>query len=162
MHFRSYGLFQMFDDVMFLAKGGHTVYLGPVSEIEAYFSSHGFIVPERINPPDYYMDALEGLTIPQTHPSPPADPRTLPILWMMHKGYRIPTDMVALATEHPLHVHPEGSRFSASFAQEACLEIYQKAVVTWDGIKSALSRVDDLSGRKTPGFWRQFRIILHR
>lgn len=154
----------MFDDVMFLAKGGYTVYLGPVDEIEAYFSSLGLVVPERVNPPDYYMDALEGVV----QQAPYVDPRTLPVSWMMHKGYQIPSEMVALATtintptESQVHVHPESSRFGATFAQQACLELYLKFVVTWDGIKTALSRADDLSGRQTPGFLRQFRIILDR
>jgi len=153
----------MFDDVMFLAKGGYTVYLGPVDEIEAYFASLGLVVPDRINPPDYYMDALEGV-MQQNH-SPSVDPRTLPLQWMMHKGYRIPNEMAAFANttaEIQLQVHPESSRFGATFAQEAWLELYHKFVVTWDGIRTALSRVDDLSGRQTPGFLKQFRIILHR
>lgn len=156
----------MFDDVMFLAKGGYTVYLGPVVEVEAYFSGLGLIVPERINPPDYYMDALEGIPVSS---SPQLDLRTMPIMWMRHKGYPIPNDMVDLAgdvestpTENPSLVHPESSRFSATFFQQACQELYQKILMTWDEIKTALSRVDNLSGRQTPGFFRQLRTILHR
>lgn len=142
----------MFDDVMFLAKGGYTVYSGPVSEVEAYFAGLGLVVPERINPPDFYMDALEGSS------SPHVDPKTLPISWMMHKGYQIPTDMMATAinnTDTP-------ARFGLTFAQQACLELYQKLVVTWDGIRTALSRTEDLSGRQAPGFFTQLRIILQR
>lgn len=60
----SYGLFQMFDDVMFLAKGGRTVYLGPVNEVEEYFLGLGVKIPDRINPPDHIMDTLEGLIKP--------------------------------------------------------------------------------------------------
>jgi hypothetical protein len=166
VHCYSYGLFRMFDDVMFLAKRGYTVYLGPVDEIEAYFSSLGLVVPERINPPDYYMDALEGVA--QQARSPYVDPRMLPIQWMMHKGYQIPNEMLKMASainipaEHQPLVNPESSRFGATFAQQACLELYHKFVVTWDGIKTALSRVKDLSGRQTPGFCKQLRIILHR
>ncbi|XP_073385802.1 ABC transporter G family member 28 isoform X2 [Physcomitrium patens] len=166
VHQPSYGLFKMFDDVMFLAKGGYTVYLGPVVEVEAYFSGLGLIVPERINPPDYYMDALEGIPVSS---SPQLDLRTMPIMWMRHKGYPIPNDMVDLAgdvestpTENPSLVHPESSRFSATFFQQACQELYQKILMTWDEIKTALSRVDNLSGRQTPGFFRQLRTILHR
>ncbi|KAG0609196.1 hypothetical protein M758_8G165400 [Ceratodon purpureus] len=166
VHQPSYGLFKMFDDVMFLAKGGYTVYLGPVDEIEGYFSRLGLEVPDRINPPDYYMDALEGAA--HQARSSYIDPRTLPVQWMMHKGYQIPNEMLTMATgistsvENQALVHPESSRFGATFAQQACLELYQKFAVIWDGIEAALSRVNDLSGRRTPGFFRQLRIILHR
>lgn len=156
----------MFDDVMFLARGGYTAYLGPVDEIEAYFSSLGLVVPERINPPDYYMDVLEGVA--QQARSPYIDPRTFPVLWMMHKGYQIPKEMltVAMSIDTPAEseslVHEESSRLGVTFAQQAYLELYHKIVVTWDGIKTTLSRIKDLSGRETPGFWRQLRVILHR
>ena len=157
----------MFDDVMFLAKGGYTVYLGPVDEIEDYFLGLGLAVPERTNPPDYYMDALEGVAQQARSPNY-IDPRTLPVLWMRHKGYHIPNELLTIATttnssaENQSSVHQESYRFGASFAQQACLELYQKFVVTWDGIKTALSRVNDLSGRQTPGFIKQLRVILRR
>lgn len=59
----SYGLFKMFDDVMFLVKGGCIVYLGFVSEVEDYFVGIGLVVLEWINLFDYYMDVLEGIVV---------------------------------------------------------------------------------------------------
>ncbi|KAJ4917906.1 ABC transporter G family member 24 [Raphanus sativus] len=61
VHQPSYSLFQTFNDLVLLAKGGLTVYHGPVKDVETYFSGLGIIVPERINPPDYYIDVLEGI-----------------------------------------------------------------------------------------------------
>jgi hypothetical protein len=89
--FFSYGLFKMFDDLMLLAKGGCTVYLGPVDEMEEYFSSLGIIFPDRVNPPEYFMDILEGIVKPEGSPS--FDCNILPVTWMHHKGYEIPRDL---------------------------------------------------------------------
>lgn len=158
----------MFDDVMFLAKGGYTVYLGPVNEVESYFEGLGLVVPERINPPDYYMDALEGAVQQGVTGPNNIDPKSLPVLWMMHKGYKIPKELlkVAAAIETPAAkkkiLETESARFMSTFAQEAWQEIYQKVVVSWDEIKTSLLKVRDLSGRQTPGFFVQMTIILHR
>lgn len=162
----SYGLFKMFDDVMFLAKGGHTVYLGPVSEVESYFLCLGLEVPERINPPDYYMDALEGLVKQQN--SPNFDSRSLPVLWMMHKGYKIPTELLAVAAEIDISskerksILSESSKLATTYVQELWQDLHHNVVVTWDGIKTTFSKVDDLSGRQTPEFLVQLRIIFLR
>ncbi|KAL6195805.1 hypothetical protein ACLB2K_031423 [Fragaria x ananassa] len=55
-----YTLFRMFDDLILLAKGGLTVYHGSVKKVEEYFTSLGMAVPDRVNPPDYFIDILEG------------------------------------------------------------------------------------------------------
>ncbi|KAF6135092.1 hypothetical protein GIB67_040403 [Kingdonia uniflora] len=54
-----YTLFKMFDDFILLAKGGLTVYHCSVKKIEEYFAGIGINVPERVNPPDYFIDILE-------------------------------------------------------------------------------------------------------
>ncbi|KAF8760513.1 hypothetical protein HU200_010137 [Digitaria exilis] len=64
VHQPSYTLYRMFDDLILLAKGGMTVYHGPVKKVEEYFSGLGIVVPDRVNPPDYYIDILEGIVKP--------------------------------------------------------------------------------------------------
>ncbi|KAJ0914594.1 putative ABC-type sulfate transporter [Helianthus annuus] len=56
VHQPSYSLFQMFDDLVLLAKGGLTVYHGPVRKVEGYFSGLGINVPDRVNPPDFFAE----------------------------------------------------------------------------------------------------------
>ncbi|BBN06086.1 protein MpABCG24 [Marchantia polymorpha subsp. ruderalis] len=163
LHQPSYGLFRMFDDVMLLAKGGFTVYLGPVDEIEEYFQSLNFEVPDRINPPDYFMDVLEGAAVPERDPT--FDVTTLPVLWMCHKGYRIPPDLQDGDTLNgkKRRKQDDSSRLiKKSFTQDAWDDLRVYVVVTWDAIEGVFSRVKDLSGRRTPGFLSQYRLVLGR
>ncbi|GKV48435.1 hypothetical protein SLEP1_g55249 [Rubroshorea leprosula] len=66
VHQPSYALFKMFDDLILLAKGGLIVYHGPVKKVEEYFSGIGIPVPDRVNPPDHYIDILEGIEKPSS------------------------------------------------------------------------------------------------
>ena len=56
LHQPSWQIYSMFDDVLLLGTGGHTVYLGPADGAAGYFESLGFKAPERVNPADYFMD----------------------------------------------------------------------------------------------------------
>ncbi|KAH7441774.1 hypothetical protein KP509_03G054000 [Ceratopteris richardii] len=171
LHQPSYGLFKLFDDVMFLAKGGRTVYLGPVDEVEAYFSSMGIVVPERINPPDHIMDVLEGICKPQNNSR--FDPKTLPIKWMQHNNYPIPPDLRGIAanmsglldTTRSAGGGDESLRSASmrkSFIHDFFHECKSFLIVRWDDIKGMLSRTEDLSDRCTAGFWSQFKLIIMR
>lgn len=163
----SYGLFKMFDDVMFLAKGGRTVYLGPVNEVEDYFSGLGLIVPERINPPDHYMDALEGIAVPLDQPD--FDPKNLPVMWMINKGYNIPPDLSAMAADLKRGM-ARGKSFKkkkepkrkTTFIEDFWKEIRSFVIVKKDLIVNSFRRVENKSGRITPGFFSQFVIIFRR
>ncbi|KAK9168728.1 hypothetical protein Syun_000868 [Stephania yunnanensis] len=91
VHQPSYTLFKMFDDLILLAKGGLTVYHGPAKKVEEYFSGLGMNVPDRVNPPDHFIDILEGIVKPNTNTDDSY--KMLPIRWMLYKGYPIPPDM---------------------------------------------------------------------
>ena len=162
----SYGLFRLFDDVMFLAKGGRTVYLGPVDDVEEYFFSMSIVVPERINPPDHFMDVLEGIAKPEGIPG--FNPKILPLKWIEHNGYPVPDDLRALAasldgSKNDDHV-PLGNslHLKKSFYQELWHEFTSFGEVKWDDFKSLFSRTQDLSQRRTPGFFNQFKFIVFR
>jgi len=60
IHQPRFSLFTLFDDVLLLGKGGHTVYLGPSTGCKAYFESLGFRMPENENPADWFMDVIAG------------------------------------------------------------------------------------------------------
>jgi hypothetical protein len=49
-------IFQMFDGVLLLGKGGYAIYCGTTTGLNEYFESLGFSCPVNSNPADYYMD----------------------------------------------------------------------------------------------------------
>ncbi|KXJ90620.1 P-loop containing nucleoside triphosphate hydrolase protein [Microdochium bolleyi] len=51
-------LFRHFGNVLLLARGGHTAYAGPASNMLTYFSNHGYHCPEHTNPADYALDLI--------------------------------------------------------------------------------------------------------
>lgn len=162
----SYGLFRMFDDVMFLAKGGRTVYLGPVDEVEDYFSGLGLVVPERINPPDYYMDALEGIVVPPDQPNFAA--KHLPVMWMLNKGYTVPSDLKTIEAELQTGEKQkkvdsqEEMKKKTTFFEDFWSEVRMFTAVRKDLFTALFHRVENKSGRRTPGFFLQFLVILRR
>lgn len=49
-------VFDLFDHVLILTKGGEAVYCGAVTKMVHYFTKKGFPCPEDANPADYYID----------------------------------------------------------------------------------------------------------
>ena len=58
IHTPSSELFDLFDDLLLLAKG-HVIYHGPRDDAIAFFASAGHAVPPRVNPSEFYMDLLQ-------------------------------------------------------------------------------------------------------
>lgn len=58
VHSPSSELFDLFDDLLLLAKG-HVVYHGPTAESVEYFAALGYRVPPRTNPTEYFMNLLQ-------------------------------------------------------------------------------------------------------
>jgi ABC-type multidrug transport system ATPase subunit len=50
-------MYQLFDNIMLLAKG-EVVYWGPAHEAAAYFGSLGFPLPSETNPADWFMNLV--------------------------------------------------------------------------------------------------------
>ncbi|KAJ8455700.1 hypothetical protein OPV22_018107 [Ensete ventricosum] len=163
VHQPSYALFKMFDDLVLLAKGGLTVYHGSVKKVEEYFSGLGINVPERVNPPDYFIDILEGIVKPST--STGVNYKELPLRWMLHNGYEVPRDMLQNAGDLDASVrgNPAGT---ASETQSIAGEV-------WDNVRDIVgqrrdeydynfSKSTDLSNRGTPGVLRQYKYFLGR
>ena len=66
LHQPRYEIFEQFDNVILLSKGGKTAYMGPTHASINYFQSLGYIMPKNMNPADYLMDVLSG-TIKSTN-----------------------------------------------------------------------------------------------
>ncbi|KAI8607512.1 P-loop containing nucleoside triphosphate hydrolase protein, partial [Chytriomyces sp. MP71] len=53
-------IFEIFDDILMIAPGGITAYIGPTTGVQAYFESLGFIFKSHSNVADTLMDILAG------------------------------------------------------------------------------------------------------
>lgn len=55
-------LFESFDRLLLLERGGETVYFGDIGEdsrvIRDYFSRHGALCPSNVNPAEYMLEAI--------------------------------------------------------------------------------------------------------
>uniref|UniRef100_A0A0D9XRK3 ABC transporter domain-containing protein n=1 Tax=Leersia perrieri TaxID=77586 RepID=A0A0D9XRK3_9ORYZ len=164
VHQPSYTLYRMFDDLILLAKGGMTVYHGPVKKVEEYFSGLGINVPERVNPPDYYIDILEGIVKPTM--SAGVTVKDLPLRWMLHNGYDVPRDMLQSFSES------ESSSFRGGSTDPTACNDGSVAAEVWGNVKDIVGQkkdeydynksTEDLSNRCTPGILRQYRYFLGR
>ncbi|PKU77627.1 Putative white-brown complex like protein 30 [Dendrobium catenatum] len=162
VHQPSYTLFKMFDDLVLLAKGGLVVYLGAVKKVEDYFAGLGIDVPERVNPPDYFIDILEGIIKP-----PGINVRQLPLKWMLLNGNYVPPDMQQnLSTVDILEKDCEANDSSGSGDQSAPGEVWDNMADEFqhrgEHLEHKLSKVKDLSNRRTPGILQQYRYFLGR
>lgn len=165
VHQPSYTLYSMFDDLILLAKGGMPVYHGPVKKVEEYFKGLGIVVPDRVNPPDYYIDILEGIVKLDTNA---VNVKDLPLRWMLHNGYEVPRDMLQ-----------SSSGLESSFSGEAGghapqAEAKKSGIISelWGNLRDILGQKkdeydynkssEDLSNRRTPGKLRQYKYYLGR
>ncbi|BBH04999.1 ABC transporter family protein [Prunus dulcis] len=169
VHQPSYTLFKMFDDLILLAKGGLTVYHGSVKKVEEYFATLGITVPERVNPPDYFIDILEGIVKPST--SSGVTYKQLPVRWMLHNGYPVPMDMLqssdgmaASAGENSAHggSTPNAGSDGQSFAGDFWQDVKCHVEVNKDALQHNFLKSSDLSERITPGVFQQYRYFLGR
>uniref|UniRef100_A0A0D9W2J5 ABC transporter domain-containing protein n=1 Tax=Leersia perrieri TaxID=77586 RepID=A0A0D9W2J5_9ORYZ len=159
VHQPSYTLYNMFDDLILLAKGGLIVYNGPVKSVEDYFSTVGINVPERVNPPDHYIDILEGIVKPESG----INAKHLPLNWMIYNGYEVPRDMQddlkAMGEQRPPHLGSSPSNGSTPH----CLPHVRNAFAEErDRLDHHLSKPKDLSSRRTPGVISQYKYYLGR
>ena len=53
-------IFEKFDNVLMIAPGGRTAYLGPSADAKAYFEGLGYLFPRGSNDADVLMDILSG------------------------------------------------------------------------------------------------------
>uniref|UniRef100_A0A7N0U7C5 ABC transporter domain-containing protein n=1 Tax=Kalanchoe fedtschenkoi TaxID=63787 RepID=A0A7N0U7C5_KALFE len=158
VHQPSYALFKMFDDLILLAKGGLTVYHGSVKKVEEYFSSLGINVPDRVNPPDYFIDILEGIVKPTT-----VNVKELPVRWMVHNGYPVPPDMLStMATAESNRGSSAASEDGTSFAGDLWKDVKSNTEHQKDAIEPNFLTYKDLSGRKTPNVFQQYKYFLGR
>ncbi|KAG0474724.1 hypothetical protein HPP92_014410 [Vanilla planifolia] len=138
VHQPSYTLYKMFDDLILLAKGGLTVYHGSVKKVEEYFSGLGINVPDRVNPPDYYIDILEGMVKLNDYN------RT--------DGSNRGAEKSSVEAEADSH----------SIAREVWDNVKDAIGQRKDDFEYNFLHSTDLSNRRTPGVMQQYRYFLGR
>ena len=153
----------MFDDLILLAKGGLTVYHGSVKKVEEYFAELGITVPDRVNPPDHFIDILEGII--KTSSSTAVDQKQLPVRWMLHNGYPVPLDMQQEAGVTAFT--NSGSSDAAqsekqSFLNELWQDVVSNIALKKDYIHNHFFQSKDLSNRVTAGVLQQYKYFLGR
>ncbi|KAM7264653.1 hypothetical protein ACFE04_002336 [Oxalis oulophora] len=167
VHQPSYALFRMFDDLILLAKGGFTVYHGSVKKVEDYFAGIGITVPDRVNPPDHFIDILEGIE----KPSGGVTVQQLPVRWMLHNGYPVPSDMLQYVDEiaqsstgakQEVVTQAAPEHEEQSFAGDLWQDMKSNVEIKRDFITHNFMTSADLSHRITPGIARQYRYFLGR
>ncbi|GJM97345.1 hypothetical protein PR202_ga14265 [Eleusine coracana subsp. coracana] len=139
VHQPSYTLYNMFDDLILLAKGGMTVYHGPVKKVEEYFAGLGIVVPERVNPPDYYIDILEGIVKPSSNA--PVNVKDLPLRWMLHNGCEVPRDMLQSASDAESSFRGAGASGEDSAGQSIAGEV-------WGNVRDIVGQKKDECGKQ--------------
>lgn len=160
----------MFDDLVLLAKGGLTVYHGSAKKAEEYFAGLGIHVPERVNPPDHFIDVLEGIVT--SSGSSGVNHKELPVRWMLHNGYQVPPDLQKSAAQFAMPLESVGSANGAnpahagmeerSFVGDLWQDVRSNVELQQDSIRHNLLKFKDLSRRRNPGVLRQYRFFLGR
>lgn len=157
----------MFDDLILLAKGGLTVYHGPVKKVEEYFTGLGITIPDRVNPPDYFIDILEGIVKPT---NATVKLKELPLRWMLHNGYPVPPDMLdsagvpAVSAEDSAGGNPAAKTnepdqsFIVELWQDVKFIVGQKKDHIWHNFTKSM----DLSNRTTPDLSTQYKYFVGR
>lgn len=145
------------------------MYHGPVNKVEEYFSSMGVVVPDRVNPPDYYIDILEGILKPSA--SSGVNHKQLPVRWMLHNGYSVPMDMLHTieGMSAPTGVPTQGApnpnaklTAAPSFAGELWQDVKCNVEMKRDNLQLNFLASNDLSNRTTPGSFIQYKYFLGR
>uniref|UniRef100_A0A2N9HMF1 ABC transporter domain-containing protein n=1 Tax=Fagus sylvatica TaxID=28930 RepID=A0A2N9HMF1_FAGSY len=162
---KGYVLFNMFDDLILLAKGGLIVYHGPVKKVEEYFASLGINILERVNPPEHLIDIVEGIVI--SGGSSGVSHEDLAVRWMLHNGYSAPTDMLQNAAglaRSSMGVIPASETNPAgigmeehSFSGELWQSMKSKVELQRDKIQLYFLNSKDLTNRTTPGVFQQYK-----
>ncbi|KAL0862580.1 hypothetical protein Bca101_041698 [Brassica carinata] len=160
VHQPSYTMYKMFDDMILLAKGGLTAYHGSVKKIEEYFAGIGITVPDRVNPPDHYIDILEGIVKPNSD----ITIEQLPVRWMLHNGYPVPHDMLKLCDGLPSSSGSAAQDDSTdnSFSNDLWQDVKTNVEIQKDQLQDNYSNSQDNSNRVTPTVGRQYRYFMGR
>ncbi|XP_073137865.1 ABC transporter G family member 28-like [Henckelia pumila] len=119
-----------------------------------------------MNPPDYFIDILEGIV--KLNASSGVKYKELPLRWMLHNGYPVPPDMLDYAgmpsvtgdSAHGGNLAATGpdQSFAGDLWQDVKYNVGQKK----HHLRLNFNKLQDLSNRKTPSVFQQYRYFVGR
>ena len=122
IHQPRYSIFELFDNVLLLAKGGRQVYMGPAASCVAYFESLGHVLPARENPADFLLDVIsQGQVLPGSI-KPVKTPAELAEAWREHVRRMARND-----TKNPLAASLRLQSMADETEAEAMMKLQQAA-----------------------------------
>jgi energy-coupling factor transporter ATP-binding protein EcfA2 len=115
LHQPRFSIFQLFDNVHILKKGGMVVYSGSKDAVLPYFKTLGFTAPAHDNPADFLLDVAAGMVDRRDHPE--FTPQDLVGLWEEQFAVMCTVEFDLLVS--PRHgsggISPRNSRGSGSW-----------------------------------------------
>ena len=149
LHQPSYQLFQLFDDVLLLGKGGSTVYLGESAKCLDYFQGSGFECGDRVNPADFFMDVIAGKTSRKNDPKFKAT--DLFLMWEKN------------TKSFSFKKLPESNSSNTLESSASTLETEASSVVGLGGIKKRGRITEESLAKVAPaGFLKSLLLFMHR
>ena len=157
----------------FLAKGGRTVYTGPVAEAQSYFESIGFLMPHGENPADFFLDVATGKVMRQGD-AEEFDATELFGLWEKHLGKK------EIHSSQMIHLEEDqNNELAQHWVSEDCKLSFSQKIwrrtkdILWLLLGWIVNLFNDCKEffkemchtdevRETPGFFRQFWYCFRR
>ncbi|KAJ6761644.1 ABC TRANSPORTER G FAMILY MEMBER 24 [Salix koriyanagi] len=119
-----------------------------MKKVEKYFAGLGISVPERVNPPDHYIDILEGIV--KSSASSSANYKELPLMQKYAAG--IVMSPVEVNPDHGTNPTGVGEQ---SFAGELWQDVKSNVEFHRDKIRHKFLKSSGLSHRRTPGVFHE-------
>ncbi|CED83351.1 abc transporter [Phaffia rhodozyma] len=133
-------LFDQFDRLLLLARGGHTVYFGDLgdnaSEMKAYFARQGIECPEDANPAEFMIDVVSGSL---------SKGRDWGKVWLESDEYKNVSKEVADLKQEcaskPPSFEEDGREYAASASFQYKTLIHRATVAMWRSPDYVISKI---------------------
>ncbi|KAF7347495.1 Pleiotropic drug resistance ABC transporter protein [Mycena venus] len=118
-------LFESFDRLLLLERGGETVYCGPIGKdscvLRDYFASNGAVCPPNVNPAEYMLEAIGAGTTPRV------GDRDWKDIWLSSPEYKQLCDEIAAIKKEGLAQPDTDKKAHSTYATSF---LYQLRIVT--------------------------------
>ncbi|RXW23030.1 hypothetical protein EST38_g2801 [Candolleomyces aberdarensis] len=126
-------LFESFDRLLMLERGGETVYFGEIGEdsrvLREYFARNGAVCPSNVNPAEYMLEAIGAGVTPRVGPKDWKD------VWLESPEYRRVREEIdnikATGLARPEPSKASTSTYATSFFTQLRLVSARNAVALW-------------------------------
>ncbi|KAI3654726.1 hypothetical protein MP228_000106 [Amoeboaphelidium protococcarum] len=155
LHQPRYEIFQQFDEILLIAGGGRTVYIGPQVEVVEYFKSLGFVFDEKQNPADVLMDIISGKGVNTV------ETLTVDDLVEKWKQHEIASGKVVETAQNPTNTRPLKSFKLKNNSVWPCLPTGSLARSNGAVPSESMAMLDQLTSVRTSAGWFQQALLAH-